>query len=140
MKAPPGINTPKQYLDSLPADRRQALSELHAAIKKAAPELKPHIAHGMVGYGPFPYKTRSGCEGDWFVVGLASQKNYISLYLCACDDDGYLAERNKDKLGRVSVGKSCIRFKRLEDLNLKAALQLVKKASRLAQKNGNVSA
>jgi hypothetical protein len=140
MKAPPGIKTPNQYLDSLPADRRQALSKLHAAIKKAAPELKPHIAHGMIGYGPFPYKTGSGCEGDWFVVGLASQKNYISLYLCACDDDGYLAERNKDVLGRVSVGKSCIRFKRLEDLNLKAALQLVKKASRLAQKNGNVSA
>lgn len=138
MKAPPEIKTPRQYLNSLPDDRRRAVSEVHAAILKTAPELKPHIAHGMIGYGPFHYKSRSGCEGEWFVVGLASRKNYMSLYLSACDDDGYLAEQNKGRLGKVSVGKSCIRFKRLEDLDLKVALQLIKKASRLAKKNGTV--
>lgn len=64
------------------------------------------------------------------MVALASQKNHISFYLgCAADDDGYLAENNKERLGKVSVGHSCIRFKKLEDLNLKVAMELVKKAA-----------
>jgi hypothetical protein len=139
MKAPASVRTPRQYLDGLPKDRREVLSTIHNAIRNEVPCLKPHIAHGMIGYGPFPYRTRRGCERDWFVVGLASQKNYMSLYLGACDSNGYLAERNKDRLGKVSVGRSCIRFKRLEDLDLKVAMQLIRKAFALAKKNGVVS-
>lgn len=136
MKAPAHVKTPEDYLASLSPERRAIVEPLHAAIRKAVPELEPHIAYGMLCYGPFPYKYASGREGVWFVVGLASQKQYVSLYLCACDKDGYLAENNKDRLGKVSVGKGCIRFKRLEDLDLKVAIQLVKKAARLAKKPG----
>ena len=136
MKAATNIETPEQYIANLPEPRRSALQAIHDAIRAAAPELEPHVAHGMLGYGPFHYKYASGREGDWFVVGLASQKNYISLYLCAAEPDGYLAEKNKHRLGKVSVGRSCIRFKKLEDLNLKVAVQLVKKAARLVKKFG----
>ncbi len=100
------------------------------------PKLKPHIIHGMLGYGLYHYKYASGREGDWFVVGLASQKNYVSLYIRAYDKDGYLAENNQSRLGKVSVGRSCIRFKELEDLNLKVALELVGKAAVLMHKQG----
>jgi len=64
--------------------------------------------NGILVYGLYHYKYASGREGDWFVVGLASQKNYVSLYTCACDKDGYLAENNQDRLGKASVGRSCI--------------------------------
>lgn len=64
--------------------------------------------HGILGYGLYHYKYASGREGDWFVAGLASQKNYASLYIYACDKDGYLAENNQGRLGKVSVGRSCI--------------------------------
>ncbi len=67
---------------------------------------------------------------DWPVIALASQKNYISLYVCCITDGQYLAERNKKELGKVSVGKSCIRFKKLEDLNLPALKKLLKEAAR----------
>ena len=87
----------------------------------------------MLGYGKFHYKYASGREGDTSVIGLASQKNYISLYILAEKDGVYLAEANKEKLGKVSVGKSCIRFKKLEDLNLKVAMQLAKTAAKLRQ-------
>ena len=90
----------------------------------------------MLGYGLYHYKYASGREGDWFVVGLASQKNYVSLDICACDKDGYLAENNQSRLGKVSVGRSCIRFKELEDLNLKVALELIGKAAVLMHKQG----
>ena len=61
-------------------------------------------------------------------------KHYISLYLCATDGNGYLAEQNRERLGKVSVGKSCIRFKDLNDLNLKVAMELIRKAAKLVKR------
>lgn len=134
MKASSSISTPEQYLASLPEPRRTALTVIHKAIRSVAPELKPSIQSGMLGYGSYHYKYASGREGEAAVVGLASQKNHISLYLgCAGDEEGYLAEKNKDRLGRVSVGRSCVRFKKLEDLNLKVAMELVKQAANQAK-------
>lgn len=134
MKASPRIKTPEQYLASLPEPRRTALTAIHKAILSAAPGLKPSIGSGMLGYGTYHHKYASGREGETAVIGLASQKNHISLYFgCATDDDGYLAEKNKDRLGNVSVGRSCVRFKKLEDLNLKVAMELVKEAARQAK-------
>lgn len=131
MKAAASISTPEQYLASLPLPRRVALTAIHKAIRSAAPALKPSIQSGMLGYGTYHYKYASGREGDAAVVGLASQKNHISLYLgCSTDGEGYLAEKNRDRLGKVFVGRSCIRFKKLEDLNLKVAMELVKEAAR----------
>lgn len=72
---------------------------------------------------------------DWPIVALASQKNYVSLYVCAIEDGEYLAEKYKSKLGTVSVGKSCIRFKKLEDLNLPELEQVIK----LAAKNPGIT-
>ena len=136
MKAGPRIKTPAQYIAALPDDRRAAVQTIHRGIIKAAPKLKPFVIYGMIGYGKFHYKYPSGREGDWAVVGLASQKNYLSLYICCADQDGYLAEQNKARLGKVSVGRSCIRFKKLDDLNLPVALSLVKKAAALLGKQG----
>ena len=131
MKAPAHITTPDQYIAALPEPRRAAIQILHDAIRKAAPSLKPEIGYGMLAYGPVHATYASGREVDMWTVNLASQKNYISLYLSACDKHGYLAEKHKSSLGNVSVGKSCIRFKKLEDLNLKVAMELVKKAAQL---------
>lgn len=139
MKAADHIKTPEQYLESLPPERQQPLRLLHDAIRATAPELEPHIQSGMLGYGPYPYRTKSGCEGVWFVVGLASQKQYISLYLCACDGDGYLAENNAHRLGKVSCGRSCVRLKKLEHLNMDVALELVRESSRQAQEKGVIT-
>lgn len=66
----------------------------------------------------------------WPIVALASQKNYISLYVCAVKDGQYLAEKYKNELGKVSVGKSCIRFKKLTDLNLKTLEKVIKLAAK----------
>jgi hypothetical protein len=129
-------STPAQYLASLPLDRREILQALHDAICATAPSLEPHLCGRILGFGRYHYKYASGREGDWFVVGLASQKSYISLFLCACDKNGYLAEQNARRLGNVSVGKSCIRFKRIEDLNVGLVLDLVRQAEALAKASG----
>jgi Domain of unknown function (DU1801) len=133
MKAATNIKTPTRYIDSLTGDRRAVIRALHNAIRKAAPSLKPHMAHGMIGYESYHHRYASGREGDASVVALASQKQHISLYICIPVGTDYLPEKNKTRLGKVSVGESCIRFKRLEDLNPPVALRLVKQAAKLSR-------
>jgi hypothetical protein len=95
---------------------------------------------GFLGYGKYRYKYESGREGDTGVVTLASQKLYISLYLGCPDDGEFLAEKNKARLGKVSTGKCCIRFKKLANLNLDVAMELVeesvKRHAEAARKTG----
>ena len=123
--------TVEEYLANVPEERQEIMNKIHGVITKAIPNLKPHIIYGMIGYGTYHYKSKSGREGDWSMVCLANQKNYISVYVCATEDGKYIAESNKDRLGKVSVGKSCIRFKKLEDINLDVLIELCKKAEKL---------
>jgi hypothetical protein len=130
--------TPNEYLVALSEPRRTELKSLDAAIRKAAPKLKPYLAYGgtMIGYGPYHYKYTSGREGDCPIVALSSRAQFVSLYVSGHRDGKSIAEAAKPKLGKVSVGKACIRFKRLEDLNLPAVLELVREASGLLE-NGS---
>lgn len=120
----------EEYFDMLPKERREIMEFLHKLIQKIAPELKPLFMYNMPGYGSFKYKNHKKEILDWPVIGIASQKNYISIYVCAIDAGEYIAEKHKAELGKVSVGKSCIRFKKLEDLNLKALEKVVKLAAK----------
>lgn len=122
--------TVKEYLDMLPTERQEPMLFLHKFIQKVAPKLKPHFAYNMLGYGSFPYRNYKHERIEWPVVSLASQKNYISLYVCAMDKDRYIAEKYKTELGKVSVGKSCIRFKKIEDLDLKGLTKILKLAAK----------
>jgi hypothetical protein len=124
------IRTPEQYFASLAEPRRSDVRALHEAICKAIPKHKPEMIAGFLGYGKFRYKTASGCEGDTGVVCVASQKQYISLYVGGCFGEESIAEKNKDRLGKVSVGKCCIRFRKLADINLKVAMEIVKESAK----------
>ena len=122
--------TVKEYFDSLPPERRETMEFLDKLVKETAPSLKPHFAYNMLGYGSFKYKNSKKEELEWPTVSLASQKNYISMYVCAVVDGKYVAEENKNKLGKVSVGRSCISFKKIEDLNLEELKKVIKIAEK----------
>jgi hypothetical protein len=128
MFKPVNANTVSEYMAMLPPERKETIEAVDKLIKKEAPSLKQHFAYNMLGYGNFKYKNNKGEVLDWPKVSLASQKNYISLYICAMQDGKYIAEAHKDDLGNVSVGKSCIRFKKLEDLNLDGLKKVLKLA------------
>ena len=89
---------------------------------------------GMLGYGTYHYKYASGRQGDWMVIGLANQKNYISLYSCLSDGKKYVAEKYKEGLPKANIGKSCIRFRKLEDIDLNVIRQILLETSILANK------
>ena len=137
---PKTLPTLAEFLAALPAERRATVTAVHQAIRKAVPKLAPFVTSGMgtpiIGYGKYHYKSASGREGDWFLIGLAAGKNYYSLHICAGDKAGYLAERHAAKLGKVKTGRSCINFKKLEDLNVAATMALVKEAA----KSGGINA
>ncbi|HUP83251.1 MAG TPA: DUF1801 domain-containing protein [Candidatus Limnocylindria bacterium] len=124
--------TPDEYIDRLEEPRRTYIRELHGLIRTNAPKLEPHLASGMLAYGPYEYRGKSG-SGTWFRLGLASQKRYISLYVMAEDlvTGGYLAESYKDRLPKANIGKSCLRFKRPEDLDRATLTKLIKEAATL---------
>lgn len=120
-----------EYIASTPEDRQETLTFLHEFIQKSAPGLKPHFAYNMLGYGSFPYRNYKKEMAEWPIIALANQKNYISLYVsCTTRDGEYLAEKNKDRLGKVNVGKSCIRFKKLEDINLGVLKEVIQSAAK----------
>jgi len=111
-------------------EREAELRQLDAIIRESAPHLKPELKSGMsitmLGYGLVPYQTKSMKEPTtWPLIAIAPQKNYFSLYACVVSDGQYIAEKYEPKLGKVSCGKSCIRFKKLEDLNLDTVRELV---------------
>lgn len=118
MFKPVKADNTKDYMAQLLEERRQILEAIDRLVHEAAPQLKPAFAYNMPGYGMFKYKNYKGEIIDWPVISMASQKNYVSVYVCALMDGEYIAEQYKDRLGKVSVGKSCIRFKRLKDVNL----------------------
>lgn len=123
--------TAEEYIAAQPEDRQTILNKVHQTILKAIPEQKPVIMYGMIGYGTYPYKSKSGKQGEWSYVLLANQKQYVSLYICGVDNGTYIAEKNKDRLGKVSVGKSCVRFKKIEDIDLDMVSELAKQTVRL---------
>jgi uncharacterized protein YdhG (YjbR/CyaY superfamily) len=131
MFKPTDAKTPEEYISKIDEPRRSEIQKLHEFIQKTVPDLKPYIIYGMIGYGTYHYKYKSGREGDWCIIALASQKNYISVYVCSVDGDEYVAEKNKNKLGKVSVGKSCIRFKKIEDVNMKELVRVIKVGAKL---------
>lgn len=120
----------QSYIQNLPAERRADIEYLHQLIIETVPKLKPHFASNMLGYGSMKYKNYKKEIIDWPVIAMASQKNYLSIYICATDGDQYIAEKNKDKLGKVSVGKSCIRIKKLADLNQDELKNVLKQAEK----------
>jgi uncharacterized protein DUF1801 len=104
------------------------LERLHELIRSAVPDL-PDDGNG---YGPFHYRYASGREGDAHRIAVAERKHGISLYVLALTEDGeYLAEARAAEFPKANVGKSCIRFKRLDDLDLDALRALLEEAGRL---------
>jgi Domain of unknown function (DU1801) len=99
--------------------REAELRAADALVVAAAPgidrQLVPVGSGRMLGYGLMPYRPRSARETTtWPLIALAAQKRHLSLYVCAVVDGAYLAEARAERLGRVSCGRSCIRFSSLD--------------------------
>ncbi len=113
--------TVEQYLAELPADRQKAMMELRKVIKKNLPKgFKEGMGYGNMGYVVPHSKYPAGYHCDpkqpLPFMGFASQKNFIAVYHMGVYADPklykwFVGEYAKVGVGKLDMGKSCIRFK-----------------------------
>ena len=130
MFKPTKVNTIKDYIASVSGERKEIVIFLNNFIKKTVPKLKPYFATNMIGYGTFPYRNYKKEAIKWPIIALANQKQYVSIYVCSVDRGKYVAEKYKDALGKVKVGRSCISFKKLEDIKLPVLKKVLQEAAK----------
>ena len=123
------------YLDFDPA-RKSDLVRLHELVRTAAPDLRRHFHKGtpageagmrmkMIGYGRFRYAIKSGETVEWPVIGVALQKNYISVYVPVTRANAPIVPAYAGKLGELRVGRNNFSFERFDDLKTAAVSSLV---------------
>jgi Domain of unknown function (DU1801) len=123
-QADPGVET---FLNGLsdPSRRRDCLALLE--IMKKATKSEPKMwGASIVGFGDLHYRYDSGREGDTFVLGFASRKADLTLYLGPA-----LAalEESLKRLGKHKVGKGCLYIRSLADVDLAALRALLSEAA-----------
>lgn len=113
------------YLEDLPTDRLQALSEIRKVILSNLPTgYEENINWGMITYEvPLTVQPKTYNGQPLMYAALASQKNYMAVYLCGLScipgaEENFSAAWKKTGL-KLDMGKSCIRFKKIQDIDLK---------------------
>ncbi len=114
--------TVAQYLASLPPDRRAVMVKVRTAVKRAMPKgYKESMGYGMIMWSvPFSVLPDTYNGHPLCYVALAAQKRHFALYLMGCYGDARLmAELRAGYKAaglKLDMGKSCLRFKSLDDL------------------------
>ena len=114
-------STPEQYLEALPADRQEALSAVRDAINaNLADGFEETIQYGMISWVVPLERYPETYNGEALsIASLASQKRHMALYLnCEYASPTDFRERWKATGKRLDMGKSCVRFKSLDDMAL----------------------
>ena len=132
-------NTVEEILNSLPEDRSAAFNELHHVIMKNLPKgFEAAISYGGLGYVvPHSlYPTGYHCKPiePLPFAGIASQKNSINFYHMGIYSDPklldwFVSEYPKHSKQKLDMGKSCVRFKKLEEIPYQLVGELMKKIS-----------
>ena len=125
--------------------RSGELRRVDELVTAAAPgidrQLVGSMGSRMLGYGLMPYRPKSAKEATTVpLISLTAQKRHLSMYVFAVVDGRYLAEARADKLGKVSCGKSCIRFTSLDKVDVIELDRLVRDAVRVTHDGTNGAA
>jgi uncharacterized protein YdhG (YjbR/CyaY superfamily) len=118
--------TPEEYIKNLPEDRKKEISKLRKTILDNLPKgFTETMSYGMIGYvvphSIYPNGYHCNPELPLPFINLASQKNFIAVYhmgVYAKKEllDWFVNEYPKHAKRKLDMGKSCIRFKKMEDI------------------------
>jgi hypothetical protein len=116
--------TPDEYIASLPPDRREAVSAVRDVVRRNLPAgFNEGMEFGMIAwYVPLETLPDTYNGRPLGLAALASHKNYMSLYLNSVYGDptteAWFKQRYEASGKKLDMGKSCVRFRRIEDLPL----------------------
>ncbi len=129
--------TPQEYMDSLPEDRKQAMNELRKSIKKNLPKgFKEVMVYGMLGYvvphSLYPDGYHCDPKLPLPFMGFASQKHFVAVYHMGVYADKALLDWfttkfAKQRKTKLDMGKSCIRFKKWDQIPFELIGELASK-------------
>ena len=130
---------PEEYINSLPEERKIYIEKLRSVIQKNLPKgFEEGMNYGMMGYYVphtiYPKGYHCKPSDPLPFMGFASQKNSINFYhmgIYANKDlyDWFVAEYPKYSTRKLDMGKSCIRFKKFEEIPFDLIGELVTKIS-----------
>lgn len=122
-KTKPTDASVEDYIASRASEQQRAdCQELMALLRKVTRRPPTMWGPSIVGYGVYRYTYESGRTGEAPVVGFAIRGRELVVYLVAEDDE----QRSLlSKLGKHRIGKSCLYFKRLADLDVSVLEKLV---------------
>ncbi|MBS1808214.1 MAG: DUF1801 domain-containing protein [Acidobacteria bacterium] len=124
LKTKPTDVSVEDFLNQVADEKRRAdcfaVLEMMKKITKAEPKM---WGPSIVGFGSYHYKYASGHEGDSCLVGFASRKDSLVLYLMGRDEK---FEELLTKLGKFKSGKGCLYVKQLADVDSKVLQELIK--------------
>ena len=127
----------EKYLELIPDDRKPAMNHLRQTILDNLPEgFKEEMSYGMIGYVVpktiYPAGYHAGQDLPLPFINIASQKNFIAFYHMGIYSqkelyDWFTSEYPKHSNLKLDMGKSCIRFKKPEQIPFELIGQLVQK-------------
>ena len=119
-------NSPEEYFSNLPDERKEAMTKLRKTIKDNLPKgFKEEMSYGMIGYvvphSLYPDGYHCDPKLPLPFLSIASQKNFVALYhmgIYADKElhDWFVGEYPKYVKTKLDMGKSCIRFKKIETI------------------------
>ena len=118
--------SPEQYIDELPDNRKDPISKLRQVILNYLPKgFEETMSYGMLGYviphSLYPDGYHCSPELPLPFMNLASQKNFVAVYHMGVYAkkgllDWFTSEYPKYSNRKLDMGKSCIRFKKMDDI------------------------
>lgn len=131
--------TPAEYVDSLPDERKSVIENIRKTVLDNLPEgFEETMGYGMLGYvvphSIYPSGYHCDPKTPLPFISVASQKNFIAFYHMGIYADEtllnwFIAEYPKHCKTKLDMGKSCIRFKKMNDIPYELLGQLVAKMS-----------
>lgn len=131
--------TVSEYLANLPEDRREAFNLIREVVLTNLPEgFQECINYGMIGYvvphSIYPNGYHCDSKLPLPFMNIASQKNFIAFYHMGIYGNSdlmnwFVGEFPNYSKSKLDMGKSCIRFKKMNDIPFELIGELVKKMS-----------
>jgi uncharacterized protein YdhG (YjbR/CyaY superfamily) len=131
--------TVKDYIESLPEDRKEAISKLRKIILKNLPKgFEEIMSYGMIGYvvphSMYPDGYHCNPKLPLAFMNIGSQKNHISLHHMGIYGskellDWFTTEYKKESSFKLDMGKGCIRFKKTDQIPYELIGKLASKIS-----------
>ncbi len=123
MKTQKNTKSVSTYIKGVSVDRRDDIQSIYDIMSSVSKEDGVMWGADIVGFGSYHYTYASGREGDWFLTGFSSRKQYISLYMMA-EFEG--RDELLEKLGKHKIGKSCMNIKSLDDIHIPTLKKLIR--------------